>query len=152
MCPDLMSKSRSRWCPLLGLLSCELGFGQIQSQKAPWMERKTLGSAVGGGSMSVLKGGEGRWCFCTKISSLSKVGNVEFILLINCNLLWSMTQDTVETNEYLVILFGNNTGLWVRSLRPGPDLTAICAALGKPIQISLAHLSPCEVDLIIQNP
>lgn len=84
------------------------------------------------------------WWSFTKIASLSKVGNVEFILLIKSNLLWTVTQDPAGANGYLIILFGNSAGLWVRSPAPGPGWAALCTALGESVHISMVHLPPCK--------
>lgn len=82
--------------------------------------------------------------FLYEIPSLSKVGNMEFILLINSNLLWTVTQDPVGTNAYPIILFVNSTGLWARRPVLGPGWTTIYSTLGKSFQTSMAHLPPCK--------
>lgn len=100
--PNLMAKSKSKLVASAWPLLLWAWLWQNSILKAPWKKRRALGSDVGREVMSVLKGAV--VCSCGKISSLSKVGNMEFILLINFNFLWTVTQDPLGTNECLIIL------------------------------------------------
>lgn len=152
MFPNSVSEGESKlvtsaWPPFL----CTW-LWQHAASKGTMEEKKVFRVRCGKRCNGRIESGWWWWWSCTNIASLSKVGNVEFILLIKSNLLWTVTQDPVGTNEYLIILFGNSTGLWVRRPELEPGWAALCTAWESQFTFPWFTCLLVNMDLIIHIP